>query len=98
MKFLNKIAILIKKCDEIFDIFDEIYDIKIFNNLSKDIVEFNNINNNKLLITKEEKKFIIQMVVNKDFISKMELLIKKIKNIFNNDIEIILYVDEYNSL
>ena len=93
----NKIAILIKKCDEIFDIFDEIYDTKIFNNLSKDIVEFNNINNNKLLITKEEKKFIIQMVVNKDFISKMELLIKKIKNIFNNDIEIILYVDEYNS-
>ena len=93
----NKISKLIKECNEVLDIFDEIYDTKIFTNLNKYIIEFDKIYNNKLLITNEENKFIIQMIVTNNTITKIEPLIKKIKNIFKNDIDIILYVNEYNA-
>lgn len=93
----NKIVKLIRECNEVLDIFDEIYDTKIITNLNKYIIEFDKIYNNKLLITNEKNKFIIQMIVTSNTITKIDLLIKKIKNIFKNDIEIILYVNEYNS-
>ena len=93
----NKISKLIKECNEVLDIFDEIYDTKIFTNLNKYIIEFDKIYNNKLLITNEENKFIIQMIVTNNTITKIEPLIKKIKNIFKNDTDIILYVNEYNT-
>ena len=78
------------------DIFDEIYDTNIFNNLNKYIIEFDKIYNNKLLITNEKDKFILQMIIKDISITNMESLIKKIKNIFNKDIEIILYIEQFN--
>ena len=92
----NKMIKILKECSEVLDIFDEIYDTKIFTNLNKYIVEFDKIYNNKLLITNEGDKFIIEIVVKSDIIPKIDLLIKKIKNIFKEKIEIILFVDEYN--
>ena len=92
----NKIAKLIKECNEVLDIFDEIYDTKLIRHLNKYIIEFDKIYNNKLLIINTENQFMIQMVVTNNTITKIEPLIKKIKNIFKNDIEIILYVNEYN--
>ena len=92
----NRMPILFKECFEIFDIFDEIYDTKIFNNLNKGIVELDKINNNKLLITNEVSKIIIQMVITNNTIAKIEPLIKKIKNIFKNEQEIILFVNKYD--
>ena len=92
----NKIIKLIYECPETLEFFDEIYDTKNIKNLNKYIIEFNQIYNNKLLITNEEKKFVIQFIIKnyKDICQKIELLIKKIKNIFQN-IQIILYIDEY---
>ena len=92
----NKIVKLIRECNEILDIFDEIYDTNIFNNLNKYIIEFDKIYNNKLLITNEKDKFILQIIVKDISITNIELLIKKIKNIFNKDIEIILYIEQFN--
>ena len=92
----NKIVKLIRECNEILDIFDEIYDTNIFNNLNKYIIEFDKIYNNKLLITNEKDKFILQMIIKDISITNMESLIKKIKNIFNKDIEIILYIEQFN--
>ena len=93
----NDLSKLIKQCSEVLDIFNEIYDTKIFQNLNKDIIEFNKINNNKLLITKDSNKFIIQMVITKNTIPKIDSLIKKIKSIFKDNVDIILFIDEYNS-
>ena len=92
----NKIVKLIRECNEILDIFDEIYDTNIFNNLNKYIIEFDKIYNNKLLITNEKDKFILQMIIKDISITNMESLIKKIKNIFNKDVEIILYIEQFN--
>ena len=88
----NKIVKLISECNEILDIFDEIYDTNIFNNLNKYIIEFDKIYNNKLLITNEKDKFILQMIIKDISITNMESL----KNIFNKDIEIILYIEQFN--
>ena len=92
----NKIAKLIKECNEVLDIFDEIYDTCIFNNLNKYIISIDKIYNNKLLITNEKDKFILQMIIKDISTVKIELLIKKIKNIFDKNLEIILYIDQYN--
>ena len=93
----NKMIKLLKECSEVLDIFDEIYDTKIFTNLNKYIIEFDKIYNNKLLITYEGDKFIIQIIIKSDIIPKIDLLIKKIINIFKEKIDIILFVDEYNN-
>ena len=92
----NKIAKLIKECNEVLDIFDEIYDTCIFNNLNKYIISFDKIYNNKLLITNEKDKFILQIIIKDISTIKFEPLIKKIKNIFDKNIEIILYINQFN--
>ena len=73
----NRMSILFKECFEIFDIFDEIYDTKIFNNLNNGIVELDKINNNKLLITNEVSKIIIQMVITNNTIAKIKKITAK---------------------
>ena len=93
----NKIAKIIKECNEILDFFDEICDTSISNNLNKYIIQIDKIYNNKLLITDEKDKFILQMIIKEIPILKIETLIKKIKSIFNKTIEIILYVDQFNN-
>ena len=93
----NKIAKIIKECNEILYFFDEIYDTSISNNLNKYIIQIDKIYNNKLLITDEKDKFILQVIIKDIPILKIETLIKKIKSIFNKTIEIILYVDQFNN-
>ena len=92
----NKIAKLIKECNEVLDIFDEIYDTCIFNNLNKYIISFDKIYNNKLLITNEKDKYILQIIIKDISTIKFEPLIKTIKNIFDKNIEIILYINQFN--
>ena len=88
---------ILKECIEILDIFDEIYDTKIFVNLNKYITEIDKIFNNKLLITDENDKFIIQMIVKNESIEIVDSLIRKIKKLFDKNVEIILFINEYNN-
>ena len=88
---------ILKECIEILDIFDEIYDTKIFVNLNKYIIEIDKIFNNKLLITDENDKFIIQMIVKNESIEIVDSLIRKIKKLFDKNVEIILFINEYNN-
>jgi len=88
---------ILKECIEILDIFDEIYDTKIFVNLNKYITEIDKIFNNKLLITDENDKFIIQMIVKNESIEIVDSLIRKIKKFFDKNVEIILFINEYNN-
>ena len=91
----SKIIKLIENFDEILDIFDEIYDTKIFSELSDEIIQYDKIRNNKLFITNKDDKFMIQMFVKKEHYKDICLLIKKIKDTFK-DFEIILNIDEFN--
>ena len=91
----SKIIKLIENFDEILDIFDEIYDTKIFSELNDEIIEYDIIRNNKLFITNKDDKFMIQMLVKKEHYKEICVLIKKIKDTFK-DFEIILNVDEFN--
>ena len=94
-----KIVKLINNFEEILNIFDEIYDIKLINNLRGDIVEIDTIKDNKLFfnetLNEKEKgtEFIIQIYVTKDVFKEIVMLIKKIKN-FDKNIKITLYVNE----
>lgn len=92
-KLETKILKLIENFGEILEIFDEIYDTKLFSDLDGDIIEYDKILNNKLFITEKENKFKIQIFIKKDNYKNIVELIKKIKNVFK-DIELILYVDE----
>ena len=89
----KKCVKLIENYGEILDIFDEIYDTKIFTELENGIIEYNKIQNNKLFITEKENKFVIQIFIKKEYFKNLVELIKKIKNNFK-DLDIILYVDQ----
>ena len=90
-KFLN----LAKNFGEIFQIFDEIYDKSLFQEIYGEIIEFEKIENNKLFFSEKEEKLIIQIFIKKEFYKDIIDLIKKIKEHFK-DIKIILFID--NSL
>jgi len=88
-----KIVKLIDNFEEVLKIFDEIYDIKLINNLKGDIVEYDKIECNKLFYIEKENEFTLQMYVKKESFKEICELIKKIK-IFFKDVKIILYVNE----
>ena len=90
----SKIIKLIENFDEILDIFEEIYDTKILNELSEEIISFDKIRNNKLFITNKNDKVMIQMLVKKEHSKEICSLIKKIKETFK-EFEIILFTDDF---
>ena len=89
----SKFVELIENFGEILRIFDEIYDKKLFQEISGEIIEYEKIENNKLFFTENDKKFMIQIFIKKEFYKEIIDLIKKIKGFFK-DIEIILFVDD----
>ena len=89
----SKIWELISNFGEILKIFDEIYDTKLFSELSSDIIEYDMIENNKLFITQKEEKFMMQIIIKKEYYKDIIELIKKINNKFKN-IEIVLFINE----
>ena len=88
-----KIVKLIDNFEEVLNFFEEIYDIKLINNLKGDIVEYDKIECNKLFFNEKENEFTLQMYVIKDSFKEICVLIKKIKEYFK-DVKIILYVNE----
>ena len=90
----SKIIKLLDNFEEILKIFDEIYDTKLLNDLSEKIIEYDKIDYNRLFFTDKDDKFKIQIFVKKEYFEEINILIKKIKNIFK-DIEITLYVDQF---
>ena len=89
----SKILELVSKFGEILKIFDEIYDTKLFSELSSDIIEYDIIENNKLFITQKGENCMIQIIIRKEFYKDTIELIKKIKKEFK-DIEIVLFINE----
>ena len=89
----KKFVKIIENFGEILEIFDEIYDTKIFTELENGIIEYNKIQNNKLFITEKENKFVMQIFIKKEYFNNIVELIKKIKNNIK-DLEIILYVEQ----
>ena len=91
----SKIIKLIENFDEILELFDEIYDTKIFKELSDEIIRYDKIINNKLFITSKNDKVMIQILVKKEHSKDICALIKKIKDAFK-DFEIVLFADDLN--
>ena len=87
----SKIIELMENFEEIFKIFDEIYDTGIFSEID-DIIEYNKNESNILFITQKENNFKLQ-IIKKDCFTDIIDLIKKIKKVFK-DIEIVLLVNE----
>ena len=87
-----------EKNTDAYNIFDEIYNTKLFSGFEKNIIRLEKIMNKKLFFCDDKKYSLIQLeICVEKYSNEISEFIKNIKNYFDQKIIIILYINELSN-